>query len=176
MTRYALLSAFALAACGSPSLQGLPPSLSGPSAPAAQPEAPAIDPNPVASPAVETLDPTPPPRPPARARTAEQFDTTSAEDRAEALAAPAEPAGERKLGTTVASLGSPTDPGIWIKTPLVSEVTMGRAEVAATGKSVNVELRPSGTAAGSGSQISLPAMRLMEVPLTELPELVLYAG
>ncbi|PVA07052.1 hypothetical protein [Thalassorhabdomicrobium marinisediminis] len=111
-----------------------------------------------------------PPPPPPTARTVEQFDTTSAEDRAAATAAPS--GGERRLGTTIASLGSPTDPGIWFKTPLVSQVTQGRVEY--QGTSVNVELRPSGGAAGSGSQISLAAMRLLGAPLTGLPEVTVY--
>ena len=45
--------------------------------------APVVD-APVTQPVVETLDPTPPPPPPPEARTVEQFDTTTAEDRAEA--------------------------------------------------------------------------------------------
>jgi hypothetical protein len=114
-----------------------------------------------------------PPPPSSDARTVEQFDTTTAEDRAAAVA-PAPATGARRLGTTIASLGSPTDPGIWFKTPLVSEVTQGRIEY--QGNSVNVELRPSGGAAGSGSQISLAAMRLIEAPLTGLPEVVVYAN
>lgn len=112
-----------------------------------------------------------PPPPPPNARTVEQFDTTSAEDRAAATAAPT--GAERTLGRTIASLGSPTDPGIWFKTPLVSEVTQGRIEY--QGTSVNVELRPSGGVAGSGSQVSLAAMRLLGAPLTGLPEVKVYA-
>ncbi len=113
-----------------------------------------------------------PPPPPPNARTVEQFDTTSAEDRAAAVAPPS--GGERRLGSTIASLGSPTEPGIWFKTPLVQSITQGRVEY--QGKSVNVELRPSGGAAGSGSQISLAAMRLIEAPLTGLPEVTVYAN
>lgn len=122
-------------------------------------------------PVVETLDPTPAPPPPPQARTVEQFDTTSAEDRAEALAAP-ETAAETALGTTIASLGSPTIPGIWLETPLVDTLVMGR--VAHDGQSVNLELRPSGGPAGSGSQLSLAAMRLLDVPLTDLPEIEVF--
>lgn len=124
------------------------------------------------------LDTTPPPPPPPTARTVEDFDTTTAEDRAEAIATPApgEAAGERRLGVTIASLGSPTDPGIWVKTPLVTEITQGRVEYPVNGKSVNVELRPSGGEPGSGSQVSLAAMRLLEAPLTGLPELTVYAN
>ncbi len=133
------------------------------------------------APGAGTSAPTPPPSttvsappPPAAARTADQFDTTSAEERAAATAAPAA-AAEERLGTTIASLGSPADPGLWLETPLVSSVTQGRVETAA-GKSVKLELRPSGGAAGSGSEISLPALRLLEVPLTSLPELTVYRG
>ena len=77
-------------------------------------------------------------------------------------------------GTTTASLGDPADPGIWIETGYVTEVTPGRVEYPATGASINIELRPSGGAAGAGAEISLPAMRLLEIPFTELPDLVLF--
>ncbi len=109
--------------------------------------------------------------PPPDARTVAQFDTTTADDRAAATAAPT-PAGETRLGTTIATLGSPTDPGIWLKTPLVTELQLGRVNY--TGTSVKLELRPSGGEAGSGSQISLPAMRLLDAPLTGLLELTVY--
>ncbi|MFQ6547845.1 D-galactarate dehydratase [Aestuariibius sp. 2305UL40-4] len=135
---------------------------------------PAAEPVPAAVPNAAPAPVPAAPRPPAAARTAEEFDTTSAEDRAAAAAAP-DTAGEERLGTTIASLGSPTEPGFWLETPLVSAVRQGRAELAGGGASVNVELRPSGGAAGSGSQISLAAMRVLDVPLTDLPELVVFA-
>ncbi len=125
------------------------------------------------APVVETLDSTPPPPPPRSARTVEQFDTTTAEDRAAAVSEP-EPEGETKLGTTIATLGPPAEPGIWLKTPLVTELVAGRVEFKDNGKSVNLELRPSGGARGSGSQISLAAMRLLDAPLTGLLELTVY--
>lgn len=113
------------------------------------------------------------PPPPSNARTVEEFDTTTAEARAEAVAA-APTAGETRLGTTIASLGSPTDPGIWLKTPLVTTAREGRIDY--NGTSVAVELRPSGGVAGSGSQISLPAMRLLGAPLTGLLEITVYGS
>lgn len=113
-------------------------------------------------------------RPPSNARTEEQFDTTSAEERSAAAAAPA--AAERNLGSTVASLGDPTDPGFWLETPLVSSVTKGRVVYPANGKSAQVELRPIEGPASGGSRISLPAMRLIGAPLTDLPTLTVYAG
>jgi len=163
MKRLFILPLFVLAACESPSLQG-----AFSSAPSAA--SPTI--SPVARPQ-ETLDPTPPPPPPRSARTVEQFDTTTQEDRAEALAVE-EPAGEALLGTTNVSLGSPADPGIWLKTPLVSELSQGRAEYPANGNTVKIELRPSGGAAGSGSQMSLAAMRLLEIPLTDLADVKVF--
>ena len=160
-----LIPAFALAACESPSLQGVFPDLA-----AVNPvDVPTVPDTPA-----ETLDPTPPPPPPPSARTVEQFDTTTDQDRQEALAV-VEPAGEVTLGTTNASLGSPTDPGIWLKTPLVTSLTAGRVEYPANGNTVNIELRPSGGAAGSASEISLAAMRLLEIPLTELADVIVFA-
>lgn len=117
----------------------------------------------------------PAPRPSTAARTAEQFDTTSAEDRAAAVAIATAPAPkEALLGKTIASLGNPTDPGFWLETPLVSAPTQGRVQFPGTGKSVAVELRPISGDAGAGSRLSLPAMRLLEAPLTGLPEILVY--
>ncbi|MBT0956284.1 hypothetical protein IV417_02700 [Alphaproteobacteria bacterium KMM 3653] len=113
--------------------------------------------------------------PPVSARTEEQFDTTTAEERAAAAAVPAAPA-EKRLGVTIASLGDPTDPGFWAETPLVSTLTQGRLEYPGSGKSVQVELRPISGPAGAGSRVSLPAFRVLEAPLTALPELVVYSG
>ena len=87
---------------------------------------------------------------------------------------PAAPAPAGRLGTTVASLGSPTSPGLWLETALVSEPTTGRVEY--NGQTVTVELRPSGGEPGSGSQISLEAMRALGAPLTGLPELIVYGS
>lgn len=110
--------------------------------------------------------------PAANARTADQFDTTSAAERARAAAAP-EPASERSLGTTVASLGDPSRAGFWLETPLVTEPTPGRVVYAASGKSAKVDLIPI---SDGGSRISLAAMQLIEAPLTDLPTLEVYAG
>ncbi|KIQ68359.1 hypothetical protein [Wenxinia marina] len=150
-----------LAACASPSLPGFGEPATVDAAAAA-----------AAAPPPETLDPTPPPPPPANATTAAEFDTTTEEDRAEAQAE-AE-GGETRLGTTLATLGNPAEPGIWIETPYVDTVTAGRVETAA-GEGINVELRPSGGAAGSGSEISLPAMQLLGLSLTAIEELTVYS-
>lgn len=114
------------------------------------------------------------PVPVAGAATPEQFDTTSAEQRAAAAAAPV--IAEVRLGTTIASLGDPSDPGFWAETGLVDEVVQGRLEYPAEGTSVRVELRPSGGSPGSGTRVSLPAMRVLRAPLTALPELTVFSG
>lgn len=113
----------------------------------------------------------PKPRPRARA-TAAQLDTTTAAQKA-AAAAPAK-AAETRLGTTVASLGDPTEPGFWIKTPLVKTRSIGRIVNPANGKSSKVELIPLDGPASAGSQVSLPAMQLLGLSLTDLPEIEVY--
>ncbi|NDV00129.1 D-galactarate dehydratase [Pseudoroseicyclus tamaricis] len=165
MTRALLLALLPLAACTQAQIDGFfAPAGTAADTPAQEAAQPAPAP---------TLNPTPPPPPPQTATTAEEFDTTSEEDRAAALAEP--PAAEEvRLGTAIGSLGDAADPGIWIETGYVTELTWGRVEVASTGKTISLELRPSGGEPGAGAEVSLPAMRLLEVPFTELPELVIY--
>ncbi len=134
------------------------------------------------APPVQAAVPTPDPapavaaapvrKPPTAARTAAQFDATTAEERAQA-AAPAKPAGEKSLGSTVASLGDPARVGFWLETPLVTAAGKGR--VVYNGKSANVDLIPIAGPATAGSRISLSAMRLIEAPLTDLPTLEVFA-
>jgi hypothetical protein len=110
--------------------------------------------------------------PPSNARTAEQFDTTSAEDRAAATSQSG--GGETSLGVTVASLGDPTKPGFWLETPLVRKAGKGKVVYAGSGRSVKVDLIPIDGASTAGSRISLPAMRLLDAPLAGLPELQVF--
>ena len=110
------------------------------------------------------------PPPPPTARTVEDFDTTSAAERA-AAAAPSS-SGQR-LGTTIASLGDPARPGFWIMTDLVSAEASGRIEYPEKGTSAEVTLIP---AAGGSSRVSLAALRLLEAPLADLSELVVYSN
>ena len=158
----ALFSVAGLSGCNSPEFQAM---FGGPQ--------PVVGPAEVAPAAATVAAAVVAPPPPPAARTAEEFDTTTAEQRAAAVATPVA-ASEARLGTTVASLGPPAEPGLWLRTGLVSETGMGRVENPATGKTVTLELRPSGGPATAGSQISLAAMRLLEVALTALPELVVY--
>ncbi len=108
------------------------------------------------------------------ARTVDAFDTTSAEERAAAVAAA--PAAEQKLGGSIATLGNPADPGFWLETPLVSAIGQGRVVSDESGKSVAVELRPIDGPASGGSRISLSALRLLEIGLTGLHPVTIYAG
>ncbi|MEQ6203641.1 hypothetical protein ABMC88_11360 [Sulfitobacter sp. HNIBRBA2951] len=116
------------------------------------------------------------PPPPKAAKTQDSLDTTTQEQRAKA-AAPATPAAESKLlGTTVATLGSPTEPGFWLKTPLVKTETAGRVTNKSNGKSSAVTLIPIDGPATAGSRMSLPAMRLIEASLTDLTEVEVTLG
>lgn len=114
------------------------------------------------------------PPPPRAARTQEALDTTTTAQRAEA-AAPAG-AAAKSLGTTIASLGSPSEPGFWLKTPLVKSETSGRVTNKANGKSSAVILIPIDGPATGGSRLSLPAMRLIEASLTDLTEVEVTLG
>ena len=111
--------------------------------------------------------------PPPGARTAEEFDTTTAAER-EAAKAPS--AGGAALGSTVAGLGDPTRAGFWLETPLVTAEGPGRVVYAKSGASAQVLLIPIDGAATAGSRLSLAAMRVLGVPLTELVELQVFAG
>ena len=113
-------------------------------------------------------------RPPAGARTAEEFDTTTQEERVAAVQTAQTGGGAELLGTTIASLGAPSEAGIWMKTPLVSAPAKGRVDDPASGAQVAVDLVPLDAPRGAGSQLSLAAMRLLGVGLTELPEVKVY--
>ncbi len=104
--------------------------------------------------------------------TPDALDRTSAAERAAALAPPA--ARTQFLGETLASLGGVTEPGLWLRTGLVSQATQGRVELADGSRSLRVELRPSGAVAGSGSQLSLAAFRSLDQPLTALVPLRVF--
>lgn len=109
---------------------------------------------------------------PPTARTVDEFDTSSAADKAEA----AKPAtGGTDLGVTIASLGAAGEPGFWMKTPLVKSAGPGRVVYPANGKSVKVDLIPIAGEAGAGSQLSLSALRVIEAPLTGLPEVRVFS-
>ena len=80
------------------------------------------------------------------------------------------------LGTTVASLGNPAEPGLWLKTPLVRKEQSGQVRYPETGKSTQVTLIPLDGPATAGSQLSLSAMQAIGAPLTGLPTIEVSAG
>lgn len=110
------------------------------------------------------------------AKTAEQFDTTTSEQRSHAVQPATPVGGERRLGATVGTLGNPAESGFWLKTPLVSKPGKGRVEYPATGKSVAVDLVPIDGPKTAGSRVSLATLRLLGAPLTGLPDLIVYTN
>jgi len=116
-------------------------------------------------PALDPATAAPPPSP--TAQTAVALDTTTPAQRA---AASAPVATTTALGKTVASLGSPSEPGLWLKTPLVKMEQQGRVTNPANGKSSLVTLIPIDGPATGGSRMSLSAMRLIGASLTDLTE------
>ena len=109
---------------------------------------------------------------PPAARTVEDFDTTTAAQRAEAQKKV--PSAEINLGLTIASLGTATEPGFWLKTPLVSSPAKGRVVSPANGRSVQVDLIPIDGPKTGGSRMSLAALRLIDAPLTGLHEVRVF--
>jgi hypothetical protein len=140
-----------------------PGSAAGPSgAPASADQSTTSDAAPVAA--------APPPVLGARGNTASALDTTTTEQKQTALAAPAA-SGERQLGKVAVSLGSPAEPGIWLRSALVTAPGKGRV-VTASGQSVAVDLLPGQGAA----QLSLAAFMALGLSLTALPEVTVYAN
>ena len=92
---------------------------------------------------------------------------TAESDTAEPAAAPQ----DRLPGTTVVSLGNVAEPGLWMRTPLVSAATRGRVSNPETGRAVVLDLLPLDAAPGAGSRMSLAAYQSLALPLTALPEL-----
>ncbi|MFV0299980.1 MAG: hypothetical protein ACK5IP_03700, partial [Paracoccus sp. (in: a-proteobacteria)] len=60
------------------------------------------------------------------------------------------------------------------KTPLVKARGVGRIVNPANGKSARVDLIPLDGPASGGSQVSLPALQLLGVSLTDLPTLEVF--
>ena len=92
--------------------------------------------------------------------------------------APASPTAPsfRGSATTVASLGDPSLPGLWMETPLVAAEQQALIR-SSRNTQVVVTLKPVPGAETGGSRLSIGAMRALGLPLTELAEVqVLPAG
>lgn len=103
-----------------------------------------------------------------RGKTAASLDTVTDAEKAAALAAPK--SGGAQLGKTVVALGSPGETGLWLRAPIVKAEGKGRV-VTASGQSLAVDLKP-GT---GGALLSFAAFRALNLPLTGLPEVTVYA-
>lgn len=110
---------------------------------------------------------------PAAAGPGQGSDTDRRPDPADLAALDDEDDGARH---TVAGLGDPARAGMWMETPLVSEQRPARIVVSRTAKAAHVTLIPSGGAPSAGSRLSLEAMRVLGLPLTDLVELDVYLG
>lgn len=105
-------------------------------------------------------------------QTPASFDTSTKEERDEA--ANADAVSDNLLGPTLATLGNPSTPGFWLETPLVSSRQKGHVKDPKSGKSLNVDLIPISGERTSGSRLSLPAMRLLDLDLGAIVELNVY--
>ncbi|MBY6065120.1 hypothetical protein KUW17_00065 [Leisingera aquaemixtae] len=82
----------------------------------------------------------------------------------------------RGSASTVASLGDPSLPGMWMETPLVAAEQQALIRSSRNTQAV-VTLKPIPGEATGGSRLSIDAMRALGLPLTELAEVqVLPAG
>lgn len=105
-----------------------------------------------------------------------KVDDAARTSEAEAAKAVAPPTGaEQELGQTIATLGLLERDGFWLATPLVKTETPGRVVYLKSGEGANVTLLPNGTTEGSGSQLSLATMQALDIPLTELARIQVFA-
>ncbi|WP_291737761.1 hypothetical protein, partial [Leisingera sp. F5] len=75
----------------------------------------------------------------------------------------------RGSATTVASLGDPSLPGLWMETPLVAAEQQALVRTSRNTQVV-LTLKPAPGAESGGSRLSIGAMRALQLPLTELAE------
>ncbi|MGR3758764.1 hypothetical protein ACUXV3_01320 [Roseobacteraceae bacterium NS-SX3] len=78
-------------------------------------------------------------------------------------------AGYSGSATTVAALGDPSVPGLWMETPLVGSEQRARVR-GPSGAEVTLLLKPIPGEATAGSRLSIEAMRALGAPVTELVE------
>ena len=120
------------------------------------------------------IRPMPRPQTTNAAATPDSLDQTSLAEKQQALAASPVASGA-EIGVTIATLGDVTQQGFWLRTPLVGQDRPGQIRWVETGKTLKVTLIAKPAAPGSGSQISLAALRALGASLTDLVELRVYA-
>ncbi|WP_281825270.1 D-galactarate dehydratase [Jannaschia rubra] len=116
-------------------------------------------------PSGQTTAPTPRPVLQGPSTSAAALDTVSEAEKAAARQAAASAPAGGELGQATVALGSPTDPGLWVKTSLVTQDTPGTVRTGA-GDAIAVTLRPLGS--DGGAQISLSALQALGLPLAGL--------
>ena len=85
----------------------------------------------------------------------------------EAVAEPV-PAPSRE---TLVTLGNAAEPGLWVKTPLVSTQGLGTVTAVESGRSIEVTLIPIDGPPTAGSRASLAALQALGLPLTAVSPL-----
>lgn len=98
------------------------------------------------------------------------------DESAKADPAPANEVSTGTIGRTVASLGNAAEPGLWLKTPLVSVEQPGRVYYPETNATADVTLIPIDGPDTAGSRLSLAAMQALGAPLTGLPEVDVFGA
>ncbi|WP_147124509.1 hypothetical protein [Shimia ponticola] len=112
----------------------------------------------------------------AAAQPAQDAATEAEEGGSEQASAPiAGSAAPRQSATTLVSLGDVTEPGLWIKTPLVDVTGQGQARSASTGRTATVTLIPIQGPRTAGSRASLQAMQALGLSLTDIAEVEVSA-
>ena len=80
------------------------------------------------------------------------------------------------LGRTIASLGNPGEPGLWLKTPLVSAARNGRVYNPAINQTIAVTLIPIEGPSTAGSRLSLAAMQALGASPADLVEVDVFGS
>ncbi|MEM6277397.1 MAG: hypothetical protein AAF714_10655 [Pseudomonadota bacterium] len=101
----------------------------------------------------------------------EASEETDAPEEEEAVADPV-PAPSNE---TLATLGNAAEPGLWLKTPLVSTQGPGRITSVENGRAVEVTLLPLDAEPTAGSRASLAALQALGLPLTAISPLIVEA-
>jgi hypothetical protein len=116
----------------------------------------------------------PPTAPPAAVASAPEALDTVSEAEKQAAREVAATASDTALGQVTVALGDPADPGLWVKSDLVSSERPGTVRTGG-GEAIAVTLRPLGAGDG-GAQISLSALQALGLPLTGLHPVTLAAS